>query len=79
MMAQLIPEIEKTSQLIKEIAASSFEQKTGSVQINMAISQLNEIIQQNSLTADKLSNYAKNLENEADGLRDNIQYFSIED
>ncbi len=79
MMGQLIPEIEQTSQLIKEIAAASYEQKTGSVQINTAISQLNEIIQQNSLTADKLSEYAKNLENEADGLRDNIQYFSIEE
>jgi methyl-accepting chemotaxis protein len=79
MMGQLIPEIEQTSQLIKEISAASFEQKTGSVQINTAISQLNEIIQQNSLTADKLSVYAKNLENEADGLRDNIQFFSVED
>jgi methyl-accepting chemotaxis protein len=79
MMGQLIPEIEQTSQLIREISAASFEQKTGSVQINTAISQLNEIIQQNSLTADKLSDYAKNLENEADGLRDNIQYFSVEE
>jgi methyl-accepting chemotaxis protein len=78
MMNQLIPEIEKTSQLIKEIAASSFEQKSGSVQINQAISQLNEIIQQNSLTADKLASYAKNLENEAEELRDNIKFFSIE-
>jgi len=79
MMGQLIPEIEQTSQLIKEISAASFEQKTGSVQINTAISQLNEIIQQNSLTADKLSDYSKNLESEADGLRDNIKYFSIEE
>jgi methyl-accepting chemotaxis protein len=79
MMGQLIPEIEQTSQLIREISAASFEQKTGSVQINTAISQLNEIIQQNSLTADKLSDYSKNLESEADGLRDNIQYFSIEE
>jgi methyl-accepting chemotaxis protein len=79
MMNKLIPDIEHTSSLIKEIAASSLEQKTGAIQINGAVSQLNEIIQQNSLTADKLADYSRNLENEADGLRDNIQFFSIED
>jgi methyl-accepting chemotaxis protein len=79
MMDNLIPEIEHTSHLIKEIVASSIEQKTGSIQINVAVSQLNEIIQQNSLTADKLSSYAKNLEGEADELRDNIQFFSIDE
>jgi methyl-accepting chemotaxis protein len=79
MMRKLIPEIEHTSHLIKEIASSSLEQKTGSVQINEAVNELNEIIQQNSLAADNLSNYAKTLENEADILRDNIQFFSIEE
>lgn len=78
MMAQLLPEIEKTSNLIKEISASSIEQKSGSEQINKAVSQLSNIIQQNSNTAETLANYANTLESESMGLRDTIQYFKIE-
>lgn len=78
MMNQLIPEIEKTSNLIKEIAASSMEQKSGSNQINQAISQLSDIIQLNSHTAEKLENYAGTLESESMSLKETIQYFEIE-
>jgi methyl-accepting chemotaxis protein len=78
MMSQLIPEIENTSNLIKEITASSVEQKSGSTQINQAVSELNEVIQQYSSSADSLANYAKTLEDEAEGLRANIQFFKIE-
>jgi methyl-accepting chemotaxis protein len=78
-MKKLIPEIEHTTTLIKEIASSSLEQRTGSAQINTAINQLNEIIQDNSSTADKLAENAQNLEGEANDLRNNIQYFKIDD
>jgi len=79
MMNELIPEIEKTSSLIKEIAASSFEQNSGATQINGAITELNNVIQQNSITADKLAEYAINMQNEADELKDNVEFFIIED
>jgi methyl-accepting chemotaxis protein len=79
MMGQLLPEIEKTSNLIKEISASSMEQKSGSDQINKAISQLSDIIQQYSHTAENLASYANTLENESIGLKDTIQYFKIEE
>jgi len=79
MMNNLIPEVENTSNLIKEITASSVEQKSGSTQINQAISELNEVIQQYSTSADSLANYAKTLENEAEDLRTNIQFFKVEE
>jgi len=37
----LVPDIERTTQLIKEISAASLEQKTGAEQINLAMQQLN--------------------------------------
>jgi methyl-accepting chemotaxis protein len=79
MMNELIPEIQKTSSLIKEIAASSFEQNSGATQINGAISELNNVIQENSIAADKLAEYAINMQNEADELKENVQFFTIED
>ena len=79
MMNKLIPDIESTSNLIKEIAASSMEQKTGSSQISNAIYQLNETIQQNSQFADNLAKYSNTLENEAKELGDRVKFFNIED
>jgi methyl-accepting chemotaxis protein len=79
MMNELIPEIERTSKLIKEIASSSSEQNSGTIQINGALSELNSVIQQNNLTAEKLAEYAINMQNEADELKDNVEFFTIED
>jgi methyl-accepting chemotaxis protein len=39
----LVPEIQKTSQLVQEIASASIEQNAGTDQINSAIQQLNTI------------------------------------
>ena len=79
MMNELIPEIQKTSSLIKEIAASSYEQNSGANQINSAINELNNVIQLNSSTADKLAEYAVNMQNEADELKENVEFFTIEE
>jgi methyl-accepting chemotaxis protein len=79
MMTKIIPEVANTSNLIKEIASSSLEQKAGSTQISSAVYQLNEIIQQNSQLAEKLANYSTNLEEEAQELANRVKFFTIED
>ncbi len=79
MVNKLIPEIANTTNLIKEIAASSMEQKQGSTQISNAIYQLNSIIQQNSQLAEKLAAYSTNLEEEAQELANRVSFFTIED
>lgn len=75
LMVHLLPEIETTTNLIKEISASSMEQKLGASQISSAIYKLNDVIQQNSQFADNLSRYASELENEAKELRDRVRFF----
>jgi methyl-accepting chemotaxis protein len=77
LMNSLIPEIENTNNLIKEIASTSMEQKTGVNQISSAIYQLNDIIQNNSYIADKLLKNSDNLEKESKRLRTKIGFFSI--
>ncbi len=79
MMNELIPEFEHTTHLINEINTSSNEQKIGALNINKAISQLNEIIQHFSTTADTLSVQAKQLNDEADTLNEKVNYFTIEE
>ncbi len=78
MMTNLIPEIGNTTDLIKEIAASSMEQKTGASQISSAINQLNEVIQRNTKFADDLSKYSGDLETESKELKARVSFFDTD-
>ncbi|NJK87674.1 MAG: HAMP domain-containing protein, partial [Bacteroidales bacterium] len=42
-LADMLPEVEKTTQLVQEIAAASQEQANGAGQVNSAIQQLNDV------------------------------------
>jgi len=77
LMNKLIPEIDNTSYLIKEIVASGKEQIIGSNQINTAIVELNNVIQRYTQTADNLSQLALILDNEAGALKSKIGFFKI--
>ncbi|MDG5799404.1 methyl-accepting chemotaxis protein [Marinilabiliaceae bacterium ANBcel2] len=73
----LVPDIEKTTQLIKEIAAASMEQKTGADQINLAMQQLNMITQENASSSDELTQSSEQLSELAQNLQQAVSYFSI--
>jgi methyl-accepting chemotaxis protein len=74
---QLAPEIEKTVQLIREIASSSNEQQSGADQVNSAIQQLNEITMVNSDSADTLAASAENVSVQASNLNELIAFFKV--
>lgn len=73
----LVPDIEKTTVLIKEIAAASMEQKTGADQINLAMQQLNMITQENASSSDQLTQSSDLLLRLAQNLQEAVSYFSI--
>jgi len=73
----LVPDIEKTTQLIKEIAAASMEQKTGADQINQAMQQLNMITQENASSSDELTQSSEQLSELAANLQQAVGYFNI--
>ncbi len=79
LMFQLIPNIEKTTSLIQEIASSSMEQNNGANQVNNAIQQLNQITQQNASSAENMSGSAENLSAQAEHLKKVISYFEIDE
>ena len=76
-LIELVPEIEKTVNLMKEIAAASAEQNSGAQQINDAIQQLNNVTQQNSASSEELSTGAENLLDNANGLVDLVSVFKL--
>lgn len=75
MLIQLVPDIQKTAELVQEIAAASREQNTGTEQINRAIQQLDNVTQQNSATSEELSATAEQLTAQAEQLQHSIAFF----
>lgn len=75
----LVPDIEKTTVLIKEISAASLEQKTGAEQINLAMQNLNVITQENASSSDELTNNSVLLSQLATNLKQLIGKFNLDD
>jgi methyl-accepting chemotaxis protein len=75
-LAEVVPEIRKTSDLVREIAASSKEQGIGVGQIGEAISQLDRVIQQHAASGEELASMARAMAEEASSLDEAIAYFS---
>ncbi|MEW5816936.1 MAG: methyl-accepting chemotaxis protein, partial [Spirochaetota bacterium] len=61
MLERIIPDIQKTAELVQEISAASKEQSSGIEQINKAIMQLEQVIQQNASASEELSSTSEEL------------------
>ena len=78
MLNDVVPNIQKTADLVMEITASSNEQSSGSEQINNAIQNLNSVVQENAATAEEMAAGAEELSAQAENLQDAISFFKIE-
>jgi methyl-accepting chemotaxis protein len=79
MLNRMVPDIQKTAELVQEIAAASNEQNTGADQINKAIQQLDQVIQQNASASEEMASTAEELSTQAEQLQSAIAFFSIDD
>jgi methyl-accepting chemotaxis protein len=74
----LVPEIQKTSQLVQEISSACAEQNSGADQINSAIQQLNLVTQQNAASSEELATSAEELSSQAESLKEAVSFFRID-
>ena len=72
MLSRLVPDIQKTAELVAEINAASGEQANGAQQINIAIQQLNSVVQQNASSAEELAATAEELTSQTSAMEDAI-------
>ena len=79
MLTKMVPDIQKTSELVQEISASSKEQDTGAEQISKAIQQLDSVIQQNASASEEMASTSEELSGQAEQLKDTISFFRIDD
>ena len=77
MLAKLVPDIQKTAELVQEISAASKEQAGGADQINGAIQQLNRVVQQNAGASEEMSSMSEELSAQADQLQAAIGFFKL--
>ncbi|PID89924.1 MAG: hypothetical protein CSA97_05570 [Bacteroidetes bacterium] len=76
-LSQVLPDVERTTRLVQEIAASSLEQRQGAMQINLGIQQLSEVVQANAVAAEEMAASAKEMTLQADRLRESTEVFQI--
>jgi methyl-accepting chemotaxis protein len=79
MLDKLVPDIQKTAELVQEITAASKEQDIGSEQINKALQQLEKVIQQNASAAEEMSSTTEELTGQAEQLVTALQFFRTKD
>ena len=79
MLKQLVPDIQKTAELVQEISASTGEQTTGADQINRALQQLDKVIQQNASASEEMASTSEELSGQAEQMKDTIGFFRIND
>jgi methyl-accepting chemotaxis protein len=77
LLAELVPSIQKTADLVQEVASTSREQAAGVNQINGAISQVGLVTQRNAAGAEELSSTAEELASQAEALQDMISFFRV--
>ncbi|MBF0447440.1 MAG: CZB domain-containing protein [Magnetococcales bacterium] len=78
-ITRLVPDIQKTADLIQEIASSSQEQNQGADQINQAIQQLDQVIQQNAGASEQMAATSEELSAQAELMSQAISFFKLDE
>jgi methyl-accepting chemotaxis protein len=78
MLTAILPDIQRTAELVQEISASSKEQDAGADQVNRAIQQLDQVIQQNASAAEEMASTTEELAGQAEQLKSTIAFFTID-
>jgi methyl-accepting chemotaxis protein len=76
-LGNLGPNIQRTAELVQEIAAASKEQDTGAEQISAAIQQLDKVIQQNAAATEEMASTVEELSSQSEQLQALIAFFKV--
>lgn len=78
LLSVIVPNIQKTAELVQEISAASREQDAGAEQINAAIQQLDMVIQQNASASEEMASTAEELSSQSEQLAEMISFFKMD-
>jgi methyl-accepting chemotaxis protein len=75
MLEKLVPDIQRTAELVQEISAASREQDAGGEQINKALQQLEKVIQQNASASEEMAATTEELTGQSEQLVTALSFF----
>ena len=75
---EIVPQIQKTAELVHEIDAASNEQARGIDENARAIQQFDQVIQANSAAAEEMASTSEELTSQAAQMQDTIAFFKVE-
>jgi methyl-accepting chemotaxis protein len=77
LLTKLVPDIQKTADLVQEISSASAEQNNGAQQINRAIQQMDQVVQQNASAAEEMASTSEELASQSEHLQDIMRFFRV--
>jgi methyl-accepting chemotaxis protein len=75
LLTALVPEIERTAELIRGITGAATDQAGMVAQVNESTTQLEQVTQQNASSSEELAATAEQLNGQAQGLLEAVGYF----
>jgi len=75
---EIVESIKKVADIVSDIAAASAEQAAGIEQVNKALTQMDEVTQQNSALVEENAATAKTLEQQAKAMDDEVSVFRVD-
>jgi methyl-accepting chemotaxis protein len=76
-LTEIVESIKKVAQIVADIAVASNEQATGIDQINVALTQMDEVTQQNSALVEENAATAKTLEQQSGAMNESVGSFKL--
>ena len=77
LLADLVPSIRRTAELVMDVAAASNEQAAGVAQINQSLAQVDQVTQRNASAAEELAATSEELAAQASALQNLVSFFRI--
>ncbi len=78
-LLKLVPDIQKTAELVQEISAANSEQSAGIDQISKAVQQLDVVVQQNASITEELASTSEELAAQGQHLTQTINHFTLDE
>ncbi len=77
LIQEIVPDIRRTAELVQEISASGREQTVGVDQINKALFQFDQVVQQNASASEELASMAEELSARSAQMRGAMGFFKV--
>jgi methyl-accepting chemotaxis protein len=78
-LTEIVASIKKVAEIVSDIASASAEQSSGINQVNAALTQMDEVTQQNSALVEQNAASAKSLEQQSHAMDERVSFFRLDD